>query len=245
MSLSRREILLASATGIVVIGFVSWIVVDPMIKGIRNSREQQAKLRNEKTVLQKLIAQRPALDKDLGELRSQLPRFRQDEQVTAQIVEQVTKIAAANSINFNRVSPSAEAPLGDLSEVAIECAWEGTLEGITHFLHAVQAHGAMLDVRQLSVQPAQNTTQAGRLRGTFKLFYAFMREKPGAPKATTAAAATTNATPVAVTNAAAPVTGPGTNGPAVEAVATTAPPAAPSAPAMPAESPKPGQQEGK
>lgn len=255
MSLSKREILLASATGFVVIGLVTWVVVDPMIKGIRASREQQAKLRNEKIVLDKLIAQRGLLDKDLGELRAQLPRFRQDEQVTAKIVEQVTKIASANSISFNRVSPSVEAPLGDLSEVAIECSWEGTLEGITHFLHAVQAYGAMLDIRQLNIQPAQNTTQAGRLRGNFKLFYAFMREKPGAAKVAAAggtnvppAVATnavpvsaTNAVPAIATNATVEAVGTATNAVKAEAAVTAAPPAAPAAPAAP---PQPGKQEG-
>ena len=253
MSLSKRELTLALGTGAVVIVLGTWLAAEPMWKAVQKSRTRQTQLRNEKAVLEHLIGQRGSLQKDLEELRAQLPRFSPEEQVSAEIVSRIQTIASQHNVNLPAKEPSAEETIGDISEVAVECRWEGELEGITHFLHTVQSQGAMLDVRELSIQPAQNTTQAGRLRGTFKLFYAFMREKPGTPKPSTAVAtnappavATNAPSPVATTNAPAPAAGPGTNGPNVEAVATTAPPAAPSAPAAkPAAAPPPGQQEGK
>ncbi len=202
MSLSRRELLLASATSAVVVGLVSWVVAAPMLKDVQKAHAERAKLQNEKIVLERLIAQRGPLEEQLESLRAQLPRFKPGEQVSAQIILAVKKIADDQSLSLSLLEPDAEKPTGDISEIAIKCAWEGTLESITHFLHAVQGQGVMLDIRQINIQPAQNTTQAGRLRGNFKMFYAFMREKPGTTKAASAAA--TNA-PVSAANEPAPV----------------------------------------
>lgn len=228
MSLTRREMILVGATTTVVVGLVSWVIAAPQIAKIRTAHAAVAKLQNERTVLEKLINQRGAMERQIAELRAQLPRFRQDEQVSAQILLQVRRIAEENQLTVSRLEPSAEVPIGDLSEVAIECTWDGTLDSVTRFLYAVQAQGAMLDVRQLSVQPAQNTTQAGRLRGNFKMFYAFMREKAGpkpatnAPPAAAAAAVQTTLPVVRVTNSA-----PGTATNAAAAPAPSAPAPAP------------------
>lgn len=199
MSLSRREMVLVGATTAVVIGLVSYVIGKPQIDRISAAHKAIAKIQSERTVLEKLIAQRGTMEKEIETLRAQLPRFTPEEQVSAKILLAVRKIADEHQLTVSRVEAAPETLIGDLSEVAIECAWEGTLDSIARFLHAVQGQGAMLDIRQLNIQPAQNTTQAGRLRGNFKMFYAFKREKPGA---TPAAAPSTNAVPAAATNAA-------------------------------------------
>ena len=195
MSFSRREILLVAATSAVVVGLLSWFITIPMRDSISKSYDQQIKLRKGIDKLQKLIALRGPLTEQLETLRAQLPRFKPDRQVSAEIISEVKKIADENALTLPRLEAEPEKAIGDLYEIAIECSWEGTLESITHFLYAVQGQGAMLDIRQLNVQPAQNTTQAGRLRGNFKLFYAFMREKAGGVKVNPAppAALNTNA----------------------------------------------------
>lgn len=203
MSLTRREVIMVSATSAVVLGLVSWLIASPMVKTIDTARTAKAKLQTEKNALEKLINQRTSTVAQLEGLRAQLPRFRPDEQVSAQIVASVKKIADEQSLTISRLDPDVEKPIGDISEIAIDCAWEGTLESISHFLHAVQVQGAMLDVRQLSAQPHPSTTKSGLLKGNFKLFYAFMRVKPEPPKpapAAATAASTTNAVP-ASTNA--------------------------------------------
>lgn len=223
--MTRREIILAGTTSAVVLGLVSWLIASPMLKTIDLARTQQAKLQTEKNALDKLINQRSSTVAQLEALRAQLPRFRPDEQVSAQIVAAVKKIANEQNMTVTRIQPDIEKPIGDLSELAIEIAWEGTLENITRFLHAVQAQGAMLDVRQLSVQPHTSTTKDGWLKGNLKVFYAFMRVVPEPPKpapvaSTNAPAATntaveatapvmkvsTNANEAAVTNTAATAT---------------------------------------
>lgn len=204
MSLSRRELTLALATGSVVLLIGTWLAAEPLWKGIQKARARQTQLRNEKTVLEHLIGQRGSLQKDLEELRAQLPRFAPDEQVSAEIVTRIQNIASQHSLSLPGKEPSPEETIGDISEVAVECRWEGDLESITHFLHAVQSQGAMLDIRELSVQPAQNTATAGRLKGTFKMHYAFIREKPKpAPAPAGPAPGATNA-PTAATPPGAP-----------------------------------------
>ena len=192
MSLSKRELTLALGTGAVVIVLGTWLAAEPMWKAVQKSRARQTQLRNEKAVLEHLIGQRGSLQKDLEELRAQLPRFSPEEQVSAEIVSRIQAIASQHNVNLPAKEPSAEETIGDISEVAVECRWEGELEGITRFLHTVQSQGAMLDVRELSIQPAQNTATPGRLKGTFKMFYAFIREKPK-PAPTAPAPAATNA----------------------------------------------------
>jgi Tfp pilus assembly protein PilO len=235
MSLSRREVILAAATSAVVVGLVSWVIASPLIKTVQTAHAQLAKLQNEKSVLQKLISQRSLMLGQLEGLRAQLPRFKPDEQVSAQIISAVKKIADDESLTLSRLDPDPEKPIGDLSEVAIQCQWEGALDSITKFLYAVQSQGAMLDIRQLNIQPAQNTTQAGRLRGNFKMYYAFMRVKPGTPPPAPAPAAmATNAASNAVESVAPVMTIATNTAPAPAPAAASNPaPAAPQAPVAP------------
>lgn len=232
MSLTRREVIMASTTGAVVLGLVSWLIASPMVKTIEKARTEKAKLQTEKNALEKLINQRVATMGQLEGLRAQLPRFHPDEQVSAQIVASVKKIANEQSLELPRLTPDTEKRIGDISELAIECSWEGTLESVSHFLHAVQVQGAMLDVRQLSAQPHPSTTKSGLLKGNFKLFYAFMRVKPepvkpvAAPAATNAPTASTNAPVLKVSTNAAPAA-------VTNAPATTNKPATPPTPPMP------------
>lgn len=219
MSLSRRELIMAGSVSAVVIGLVSWVIASPLIAKIQMSNTQQIKLNGEKAVLDKLISQRTAVQQDLETLRAQLPHFAQDEQVSAQIVSRVQQIAADSGVVLLRRDPATEQVIGDLSEISVDCQWEGTLENILKFLFAAQTQGAMLDIRQLNIQPHTQTTQAGRLKGNFKLFYAFMREKPGAHKATAPAATSqTNAMTTAVSTN---VEAAGSSAPATNAVPAT------------------------
>ncbi len=201
MSLSRRELIMAGSVSAVVIGLVSWVIASPLIAKIKMSNTQQVKMQGEKAVLDKLISQRAAVQQDLETLRAQLPHFSQDEQVSAQIVQRIQQTAGESGVTLLRRDPAAEQVIGDLSEISVDCQWEGTLEDILKFLFAAQTQGAMLDVRQLNIQPHTQTTQAGRLKGNFKVFYAFMREKPAPPKlAVSAAPSQTNVAATAVSS---------------------------------------------
>ena len=236
MSLSKRDMILAISTTAVLVALVSWAIALPMIRAVEAAHSQGAKMQHKKADLDKLIGQRGSVQQQLDTLRSQLPRFKVDEQPSAQILSSVKKIADDQSLSLLRLDPTPEAAIGDLSEVAIDCTWEGTLDAIAHFLHAVQMQGAMLDIRQLNIQPAQQTTQAGRLRGNFKLYYAFMREKTDAAKSPATDPGTTN---VAVVSAAAvatnaPVLELTTNAPPpIATVKTNAPPVVPKMPRLP------------
>lgn len=174
MNLSRRELTLAFLTGSVVLLGVSYLLGEPAIGRWRGAAEQRRKLAEEGKVAQRLIAQRGEWEARYQEQRAGIPKHGPTDPVNAVLLKRIEQLAGEHSLTLLRVQPDKEKNIGDLYELAIDCAWEGSLDALVHFLYAVQKQGAILDVRQLSLSPGQNA--AGRLKGNFTVFFAFSRE---------------------------------------------------------------------
>ncbi len=176
MKLSQREMILVGATlAAVLVGGSIWLA-EPMLKQWDDAAALRVKLEAERKESEHVINQQADWEKKLADLRAQLPQHTEDEQVTSALLKTIKQLADGNGLVLSRLQPEAETDLGDgLSEVAIECQWDADLSGLVHFLYAVQVQGAILDVRQLSVQPQQGV--AGRLKGSFTVFNAFSRVK--------------------------------------------------------------------
>lgn len=176
MKLSQREMILVGATlAAVLVGGSIWLA-EPMLKQWDDAAALRVKLEGERKESQHIINQKADWEQKLKDLRSQLPQHGEDEQVASEILKSISQLAASNGLSLPRKQPQPETDLGDgLSEVAIECQWEADLSGLVHFLYAVQVQGAILDIRQLTVQPQQGV--AGRLKGSFTVFNAFSRVK--------------------------------------------------------------------
>ena len=191
MKLSRRETILAGITLAAMLGGGTIWFGQPMIKQWKDADVIRAKYNADKTESEHIIGQRSDWEKKLKELRAQLPQHPESEQVTSELLKTIKRLADSNRLVISRLQPDQEKDLGDgLSEVAIDCQWDSDLDGLVHFLYAVQVQGAILDIRQLSIQPAQGV--AGRLKGNFTVFNAFSRvkAKPTAPDAGVPAAPT-------------------------------------------------------
>lgn len=189
MTISRRELMLGMTTLALVILGGSYILGRPLLEKWENAGKLQERLVNENKFAARLINQKAEVVEQLKTLRGSLPKYEPQRQVTAELLKMIKKLADENQLTLSRLQPDKETAVGDLSEVAIECQWDGTLESLAHFLYAVQIQGAILDIRQLNVSPMQGA--AGRLKGTFTMFCAFTREAAAPAAGTAPAPATT------------------------------------------------------
>ncbi len=173
MTLAPRELILATITaGVVLIGG-AWYFGAPALDAWTEARANVRKAADERKLAQRLIDQRPEWEQRYAALRARIPQYGPADPVTADMLRTVKRLADEHGVSISRIEPDREKVIGDLSEVAIDCSWESELEPLVRFLYAVQTHPAILDVRQLTVSPAQGG--AGRLRGSFTVFFAFSR----------------------------------------------------------------------
>lgn len=177
MKLSRRELILAFSTGAVVLMGLSYLLGEPAVGRWRAAVERRQKLSDERKLAQRLIAQRGDWEARYQQQRADIPVHGANDPVSALLLKRVEQLASENGLTLSRVQPDKERNIGDLFELAIDCAWDGTLETLVRFLYAVQKQGAILDIRQLTVSPGQGAPD--RLKGNFTLFFAFRRIEAG------------------------------------------------------------------
>lgn len=180
MNLSRRELVMAVVTLLIVVVGGTLLLGRPLWTKWKTAAVQRQRLADENRLNARLIRQRDEVSTKLEAVRGRLPRFKPGQPVTAELLKTVKRLADENQVAITRIEPDQEKQVGDLSEVAIDCQWDATLEGMVKFLYAVQVQGAILDIRQITVAPAQSA--AGRLKGNFTVFCAFSRtEEEPAP----------------------------------------------------------------
>jgi Tfp pilus assembly protein PilO len=128
-------------------------------------------------VTQHALSQRDTWEARLADFRQSLPRHAADKEVTAELLKNLEQTAREHGLILLRREPDQEKSLGDLYEVAIHCTWEGQLDALVHFLYAIQVQGAILDIRQLTVTPTDNSPN--QLKGSFTVDHAYSREQGG------------------------------------------------------------------
>lgn len=239
MSLSRREQVLGAVTVLAILFGVLGFTARTRLDRIRDKSERMAALARTNASERVQIEMGPAWRERYEAVRDQMPVFEPGRQVDTYWLSRMDALANQFGVTIIRRQVGKEVLVGDVSEFSIECReWEGTLDAFIHFLHAMQAEGAMLDVRDLLIRP--HPSAAGVLRGSFTLFCAFMRGTPvegaspaGSPTAATPAAPATMPTEPAIAPAspATTPTEPATT-PAAPATTPTEPAATPVAPTV-------------
>ncbi len=176
MKLNKRESRLAVITLIAVLIGVTWLMGEPRYEEWQANQEESELLARRQAAAQRLLDQTDALDERLATLREELPQHPRDADVTSQLLRNLQQFADQHGLLLLRREPEPEREVGDLYELAITCTWEGELSALVHFLYALQAQGAIVDVRQLTITPSQG--DPSRLRGTFTVDYAYSRSTP-------------------------------------------------------------------
>lgn len=178
MKLAPREWILAAVTGAVILIGGAWYFGAPALDALAADRIETRKAIDAQKLARRLIEQRPEWESRYTELRARIPQYGPTDPVTAEMLRTVKRLADEHKVSISRIEPDKEKVTGDLSEVAIDCSWDAELEPLVRFLYAVQSHPAILDIRQLSVAPGQGA--AGRLKGSFTVFFAFSRRSAAA-----------------------------------------------------------------
>lgn len=173
MNLNPRETRLALITLLAVLGGLSFWLVEPRYEAWRRDQDEAALLLRRQVTAQRLLDQSEELESRLAALREELPQHPQGTDVTAQILRNLQQFADQHNFTLLRREPEPERQIGDLYELAITCTWEGDLTALVRFLYALQAQGAIVDVRQLTVSPVQGAP--GQLRGALTVDYAYSR----------------------------------------------------------------------
>lgn len=178
MKLSGREAVLAWGAVVVLTLGATWWLGQPALKEWKDFAGQRDALDRRQRSAARLLEDQPEVEQRLADLRKQLPSYPVGRDVTAELMRILERTARDHRLNLLRREPEREKSAGELFEVAIQCTWEGDLEGVVRFLYALQNQSVILDIRQLTVNPSPG--QPGRLRGTFTLDCAYSREPAAA-----------------------------------------------------------------
>jgi len=174
MSLSRREQTLGAVTLFTILFGILGFSARDRLALWSEKREQLEKLRSLRASERELIAMGPLWRERYEAVRDQMPVFEPGRQVDTHWLSRMDALADTYGVRILRRQVGREVLVGDVYEFSIECReWEGSLDSFVRFLHAMQAEGAMLDVRDLLIRP--HPSAKGRLRGSFTLYCAYMR----------------------------------------------------------------------
>lgn len=168
----RDFVMVMIMLAVVLLGF-TYLLAEPMITQWREAAGARARLERDRGIAERLLASRGDWEMRLSGARSTLPRYSMTQAVGADLLRQVRRLADENRVVTTRISPGAEENIGDLYEQSIEVTWEAELEALVRFLYAVQVAGATLDIRQMTMTPAQDE----KLKGNLRIFFAYQRSE--------------------------------------------------------------------
>ncbi len=177
MKASNREIYLAWATLVTVLLAATYWLGEPKLKEFDRYSEVRAELEVRRLKAQALLEARESVNTSLDQIRQKLTRYPQGQDVTAELLKTLERTSQEHNLTLLDRTPEKEKSVGDLYELSIACRWEGELDALVRFLYALQEQGAILDVRQLTINPGQG--RPGRLRGNFTVDYSYSRETAG------------------------------------------------------------------
>lgn len=163
MKLSPREGLLMWITGLVVLYGGTYFVCAPQLKTWAELRRQREETERKIGLAERLVAQGPAWEKRLEGLRTKLPQYPPDKDVTADLLIKLEQLASRNGLTLLSRDVEKETQQGAMYELAVNCKWEGKLEALVHFLFDLQNEDAILDASQLTIAPNEKKFPRGSL----------------------------------------------------------------------------------
>ena len=174
MKISAREMVLLWATGVVALGGLTYLMVEPQLKEWKVVDDKRAEASHQVDIQKRLIDQAPKWNAKLAEQKKKLPTHPQGKDVTTDLQILIERLARANNLNLISREAEKEALRGNMYEVAVNCKWEGKLEALTRFLFDLQKEDVILDVSQLTISPNEKKV----LRGGFTVYCSYSRIPP-------------------------------------------------------------------
>ncbi|MFZ4397250.1 MAG: hypothetical protein ACOYOU_16665 [Kiritimatiellia bacterium] len=177
MTMSGRERAIGAITLMVVLYGVLGLLAKGRLEAWRSKRGEFRQACILLDQQRKLIAQRPLWQKNYAGVQALMPVFPADKPVDTHWLGVMDNAATGNQLNILKRQVGTEQLVGDVYEMAIDCReWEGSLDALVHFLYGLESAGVMLDMREMYIRPSP--ADHSRLKGSFKLYCAYMRERP-------------------------------------------------------------------
>ena len=173
MKVSPRELHLAFFTLLIVVLGLSYWWAEPRLTALNEREAALAQLERERRLAIYEMSRQDEWEAQLTSFSDQLPRHTREARVTADLLRMIERTATESRLDLLARVPEDERSLVDLYEVSINCTWEGSLEALVRFLYAIQAQGAVLDIRTLTVSPKREDSE--RLTGRFTIDCAYSR----------------------------------------------------------------------
>jgi len=188
MKVTNREAVLGWVVGLLVLVSLSYWFGAPKVRIWKEIVESQKQLANRITLSERLIQQQGQLTVRLDALKTKLSKYAAEKDVTSDYLKILERVAKDSNVNLVQRRPQKEKRHGDLYELAIDCTWEGNLEGLVRFLYALEQENVTMDVEELtvSVMPGGKV----QMKGNFALMCVYSRSgvppAPAAPEKTAA-----------------------------------------------------------
>jgi len=179
MKLSAREMGLGFATLAVLIVAGTWMWAEPRFKELEEVRRQKQNYKQIIDRATRLLSREDVWKERLVKLRRRLPSFREDERVTAKIMQDLEGKARESKLSLLKASPQNERKVGDLYELSINYRWQGELAALLRFLYALQSKSINMDLNKLSAAPMEARGGNTQLRGNFTVDVAYTRSAAG------------------------------------------------------------------
>ena len=178
MKMAPREIVLGMVTLSVALFAVSIGMAKPRIEKWKAMSVEKDALARKIEASAKLVAEKGKWAGEVEGLNKMLPSFPVGKEVDVHWLSVIEQVASNNGLKLIKRQKGDEKQVGDVYELPIECReWQANLDSLVRFLFDLQNQGAMLDVRQLLVEPKGK----GVLGGRFVLYCAFTRDSSPQP----------------------------------------------------------------
>lgn len=175
MSMSTKDKQLLVVIGLVILFGITLANFRKCAENI-SAKQRALQIAKDNVALQtELIAAKDIWAERYEKKKPQMPTFKTDIQVDTYWLNIMDLAAERHGVKIRNRHSGTETKLSDVYEFPIEVKdWESELEPFINFMYAIQAEGAMLDIRTLTITPVAN--KPGLLKGSFVLYCAYMRD---------------------------------------------------------------------
>jgi hypothetical protein len=182
MRLSSREILLSWSVGLLILLGLSYWFCAPKVRIWMENASNRKQMAESAALQEKIIQTREQWAGRQAALMTKLAKYAADQDVTADYLKIMERVAKDSNLSLTRRQPQKEKRHGEMYELAIDCSWEGNLEGLIRFLFALEQEKNAMDIEDLTVslQPGGK----GQMKGNFTIncVYARSGQPPPGPK---------------------------------------------------------------
>ena len=173
MRLSSREAVLSWVVSLLVLLSLTYWYIAPKVRIWAENVESRKQMVDRIALTERLLQSQEQWVLRLDTLKTKLVKYAAEQDVTADYLKILERVAKDNNVNLGRRQPQKEKRHGDLYELAINCTWEGDLNALVRFLFALEQESVAVDIEDLTVSMMPGGKN--QMRGNFTLMCIYSR----------------------------------------------------------------------